>query len=82
MILFFIFVSSVTLILSNPLNDPESTLTKVLNILDICITVVFFIEFLLKVIAYGFMMNGKDSYLRNIWNLLDFIIVISSVLII
>lgn len=36
-------------------------------------------ESLTKIIAYGFILNGPDSYLRISWNVMDFIIVIFSV---
>ena len=36
---------------------------------------IFTFECLLKIIAYGFAMHNT-AYLRNAWNLLDFIIVI------
>lgn len=34
----------------------------------------------MKIIAFGFMANGKSSYLSNPWNLLDFTIVLLSLL--
>jgi len=42
-------------------------------------TVLFIIEFILKVIAYGFVLEPY-SYLRDAWNWLDFIVVISSLI--
>merc|ERR1719502_1861806 len=33
----------------------------------------------LKVIATGFLMNGPNSYLKNSWNVLDFVIVVVSI---
>lgn len=33
-----------------------------------------------KILGLGFIFNGKKSYLRDIWNILDFIIVMSSYL--
>lgn len=32
----------------------------------------------MKIIAFGFVRNGPGSYLRNAWNLVDFIIIIMS----
>ena len=40
----------------------------------------FAVEASLKIIAYGMILNGKDSYLRDAWNILDFIIVVFSLL--
>ena len=35
---------------------------------------------MLKVIVYGFAVNGPDSYILNPWNVMDFIIVIFSLI--
>lgn len=63
----------------SPLNDPNSSLSQVLNIIDIVITSFFVMESVTKIIAYGFIFNGPESYLRISWNIMDFIIVIFSV---
>ena len=42
---------------------------------EVVFTVVFATECLLKVIAYGFM-KGRHAYIRDGWNVLDFIIVV------
>jgi hypothetical protein len=42
-------------------------------------TVIFFIEMMIKIIALGFVMNGEYSYLKNNWNKLDFLIVMASI---
>lgn len=42
-------------------------------------TVIFLLEALIKIIAYGFLTNGETSYLRKSWNQLDFFIVIVSI---
>lgn len=42
-------------------------------------TGIFTIECVLKIVAKGFLFNGKPSYLRSAWNILDFVIVIFSV---
>lgn len=51
-----------------------------LKIIDITTITIFTIEAICKIVTYGFLMNGKNSYLRGIWNLLDFIILIFSFL--
>jgi len=38
-------------------------------------TILFTIEMLIKIIVYGFIMNGEDSYMQNSWNIMDFVIV-------
>lgn len=42
------------------------------------ITAIFTMEVIVKVVAYGFVLNGADSYLRQTWNMLDFVIVLTS----
>lgn len=34
----------------------------------------------MKIFTFGFILNGKTSYLRNPWNMLDFFIIILSVI--
>lgn len=78
-ILFFILISSVYLVLDNPLNDPNGKLQHVLDKIDYSLTSVFIFEAFLKIFAFGFLLNGKQSYLRNYWNIIDFVIVFLSV---
>ena len=75
-ILFVIVFSSLLLTFEFPLNDPESTFRQVISILDKITTGIFTIEMVLKIIRYGFIFNGRSSYIRNAWNILDFVIVI------
>ena len=70
-----IIVSSVVLALDEPRISDASTLKKVLNILDFIFVYCFLIECIIKVIVLGFIFN-KGSYLRNRWNMMDFVIVI------
>jgi uncharacterized membrane protein len=41
-------------------------------------TACFTLEMSSKIIVYGFVFNGKQSYLRVSWNILDFMIVSSA----
>ena len=75
-----IIISTLTLALEEPLEDPKSNKLKVINNIDKVTTTIFTIEAVLKIIAHGFILNGKKSYLRNSWNILDFIIVVSALL--
>jgi len=61
---------------NNPLVDPELPERKFLTWMDTVTTILFALEALSKILAYGFLFNGKKSYLRNYSNILDFIIVI------
>jgi hypothetical protein len=74
-----IFVSSIHLVLENPLNDPSGKLSYVLIYIDYVLTTIFALECVLKLIAFGFFIE-EDSYFRNFWNIMDFTIVITSLL--
>ena len=49
---------------------------KLIDIFSMCFSIVYTIEALLRIIALGFVVH-KKSYLRDPWNLIDFIVVIS-----
>jgi len=51
----------------------------VLKVIDYAMTGIFAAEMLTKILAVGFALNGQSSYIRNGWNVLDFVIVMSSV---
>ena len=63
----------------SPLNDPYGTKTYVLLIVDYISTSIFTIEVVLKIFAYGLFYNGDDSYFKNSWNIIDFLIVVISI---
>lgn len=79
-IIVMIVLSAVQLSLDSPLDDPHSTMKKSLFWIDVATTVVFILEALMKNLTYGFLMNGQWSYIRQPWNILDFIIIIFSVM--
>ena len=60
----FVFISSAQLFLDCPLCDPESDSQQLLDFLNTASTVAFTIEFLVKVIAYGFKndINFPDGF--------------------
>ena len=43
------------------------------------ITIAFLIESIINIIFLGFLFNGPNSYLKDNWNILDFVIVVFSV---
>lgn len=59
-------------------NDRESLLpyNKSMNFVSDAFTVVFLVECWLKIIAMGFVFN-KFSYLRQTWNIIDFLIILT-----
>lgn len=78
-ILLLISVSSLALALDSPLRDPDSTTAKYLKGVERVMTVLFFIEMALKICAHGFVLMPK-AYLRNAWNILDFVVVVISMI--
>ena len=72
-ILFLIIFSSITLAIDNPLDETNA----VLQVLDVIMSMMFFLEFVIKAISLGFALH-KGSYMRNSWNVLDFVIVVIS----
>ena len=63
-----IVISTVTLAFEEPLEDPNSEKRIIIGLIDYVTTTIFTIEALLKIIALGFLFNGKRSYLRDSWN--------------
>jgi hypothetical protein len=57
-----ILVTSIQLALESPLNHPKSSLMKTIFWIDIITTMIFAIEGIMKIIAFGFIKNGVDSY--------------------
>ena len=78
-ILVFILISSVNLAIENPLNNPSGVLVEILYYGDLVLSSIFMIEAALKIIANGLLFNGPKSYLRDTWNIIDFVIVVFSV---
>lgn len=79
-IILFIIISAIQLALDSPIENPESTLKQSLFWIDLGTTIVFILESILKIIAFGFVLNGPRSYLRNNWNMIDFTIIVFSIL--
>ena len=75
----FIVANCVQLAVDNPLNDPSSDISTILNIVDIFLTTCFGIEAVMKIISEGFLFCGSTSYIRSGWNQLDFFVVILSI---
>jgi len=59
------------------MEDPGVEQTPVIQIIDHLFTGLYTAEMLLKIMGMGFIMS-KGSYLRDTWNILDFVIVITS----
>ncbi|KAG6970072.1 hypothetical protein JG688_00005042 [Phytophthora aleatoria] len=74
-----IVVSSIALAVDNPLADPNSGLATFLKGLDKAFAIVFAIEMVIKIVAMGLILH-KGAYLRNGWNIIDCVIVVSSII--
>ena len=77
-ILILIVLSTLTLSLDSPLEDPDGQMITVLTYIDYAMTGVFAMEAVIKIISFGFVFNGPNSYIRSAWNVLDFIIVLAA----
>jgi hypothetical protein len=82
-----IIISSIMLAIDTPLLNPEAPGIVFAGYLDNCFTILFTIECLIKVIALGFLFNnatlrekGISPYMRDPWNMLDFVVVVASLL--
>uniref|UniRef100_A0A8C6SBS1 Voltage-dependent L-type calcium channel subunit alpha n=1 Tax=Neogobius melanostomus TaxID=47308 RepID=A0A8C6SBS1_9GOBI len=75
-ILLSIFANCVALAIYIPFpGDDSNSTNQELETVEYAFLIIFTIETFLKIIAYGLVMH-QNSYVRNGWNLLDFIIVI------
>ena len=77
-VMMLIVMSTLLLMLDNPLNDEDSVMAQWLARIDIVITIAFFFESIINIIFLGFLFNGPHSYLKDSWNVLDFVIVVFS----
>jgi hypothetical protein len=87
LILTLIVISSITLALDDPLSDPAAPGMGFVGYLDNCFTVLFTLEALIKITAMGFLFNnaelrakGLNPYVRDPWNVLDLVVVVSSLI--
>ncbi|OAF66841.1 Mitochondrial folate transporter/carrier, partial [Intoshia linei] len=60
-------------------NGDKTVLSTKLEDTEIYFLSIFCVEFILKVIAYGFLIT-PNGYLRNFWNIMDFIVVLTGLL--
>ncbi|KAA0162398.1 hypothetical protein FNF28_04736 [Cafeteria roenbergensis] len=79
-VLIAILVNCVFLALESPDNEPTSVLSEVLATGDVVFAVLFTVEASFKIAAFGIWKAGPHAYLRSAWNVLDFFIVVVSLL--
>ena len=76
-IMSFIVISSFTMIFENPKAMEDKSFANALDGVDILFTIIFALEMLMKLVAFGLYSGDTDAYLRDAWNCLDgFIVVI------
>ncbi|GIL68548.1 hypothetical protein Vafri_21814 [Volvox africanus] len=79
-VFFIIICNCVTLALSSSRQDFDSTrLGQIVIKIDYAFIAVFTLEMILKIVSMGFVLK-KGTYLRDGWNVLDFLVVIFSYL--
>ena len=66
--------------MDNPLSDPYSQIAIFLHNLDIALTMFFLLEAFVKMLTFGLVNNGPNSYLRNGWNVIDITVVMISII--
>lgn len=79
-VLILIAVSTILLTLDNPNSDAHGEMSYFLEISDYVLTTLFTLECLINIIVFGLIFNGTRSYVRDLWNLMDLIIVIFSII--
>ena len=79
-IIFLIVLSSLLLTFNTYyLKEKVDAIENVTSKINLCFVVCFTVEALFKIMIYGFIFD-EGTYLRDTWNILDFVIVISSLL--
>uniref|UniRef100_A0A3Q3JUG4 Voltage-dependent L-type calcium channel subunit alpha n=1 Tax=Monopterus albus TaxID=43700 RepID=A0A3Q3JUG4_MONAL len=74
-ILLTIFANCIALAVFLPMPEEDSNNTNAsLESLEYIFLIIFTLECFLKIVAYGFVFH-EGAYLRNCWNILDFVIV-------
>ncbi|CAB3996293.1 voltage-dependent N-type calcium channel subunit alpha-1B-like [Paramuricea clavata] len=76
-ILLTIFANCILLAMNTPLPKGDKSITNErIESAEIYLLVIFGLECILKIIAFGFMLH-PGSYLRSGWNMLDFVVVVT-----
>ncbi|XP_072024989.1 muscle calcium channel subunit alpha-1-like [Amphiura filiformis] len=76
LILCTIFANCIALAVYTPFPEHDSNaVNQTLESVEYIFIVIFTLEAVLKIVAYGYLFHA-GAYLRNAWNILDFIIVV------
>ncbi|KAK3261565.1 hypothetical protein CYMTET_29530, partial [Cymbomonas tetramitiformis] len=79
-IISFICINTVVLAVECPALEEDKVAMKLFYVSDLFFTLLFVLEALLKIVSKGFCVHPR-SYLRSGWNILDFVIVLTSMII-
>ena len=75
--MFCIFINAIVLSLFDYTDrDSQQRFNRIMNFVSDGFTIIFLVECWLKIIAMGFVLN-KYAYLRQTWNIVDLIIVLT-----
>lgn len=77
-ITFVIIFSTIILIIENPFQPHTTTIWGIIIYIDVAITIIYGIEVILKILAFGFILGPETYLLRDYWNIFDFIIFLFS----
>ena len=78
-VLTLILVNCAFLAMFDPRLDEDHPWNGVLDLSELIFTVAFTVEFVLQIVAKNFVF-GRDAYLKNPWNWLDFVIVVAGLM--
>ena len=74
-----IFLNSLLFMIDEPILEDKYQ-TKTISLVMQVISVIFVVEFAIKIIVDGFVFGGPKTYLKDYWNILDFSVVVSILL--
>ena len=74
-----IFLNSILLANYDHSKKPSSKYNYLLNQIELGFSSFFVLECIMKIVAMGFVW-GKETYLKNYWNIMDFLIVVTGFL--
>lgn len=78
-IMALISLTSLKLAVDTYLTKSSQEIQTISSLLDVAFTFLFLAEFIIKSVSLGFAL-GKQSYLRDYWNYIDFTIVVVSII--
>jgi Ion transport protein len=70
-----IVITTVLMAMDSPIEDPQTEFKQAIMVMGNVITGVYAVESILKIFCYGFIFN-EGAYLRDVWNLIDFVSIV------